>query len=98
MLFKIGRDYCHKKGGILVTIPDASTQAFLMKALGWLKFDPDSKGLWIGLNDRADEDHWKWDNGMLFLILISAKYHETHTRLNVCFVKFNAILNKIAFI
>ncbi|XP_045207460.2 snaclec convulxin subunit beta-like [Mercenaria mercenaria] len=57
------RDYCHHRGGTLVTIPDAQTQSFLMKALHWLQFDPDSKGLWIGLNDRDQEEQYKWDNG-----------------------------------
>ncbi|XP_060598278.1 snaclec alboaggregin-D subunit beta-like [Ruditapes philippinarum] len=57
------RDYCHHRGGTLVSIPDSGTQKFLMKAVEWQQFSPDSKGLWIGLNDRSNENHYVWENG-----------------------------------
>jgi len=48
-------------GGELVEINDVSTHEFIVTTLNGLWWQ--NNGVWIGLNDRDSEQHWRWSSG-----------------------------------
>ncbi|KAL3861669.1 hypothetical protein ACJMK2_007693 [Sinanodonta woodiana] len=54
---------CSSKGGHLVVINNIEEENFIMSALASLNFG--GLGVWIGLNDIAEEGVFKWITGRL---------------------------------
>ncbi|KAK3582785.1 hypothetical protein CHS0354_035722 [Potamilus streckersoni] len=52
---------CEHQGGYLATIDSMNVQNFVMDRLKDLGFS--HNGIWIGLNDEAEELHWRWADG-----------------------------------
>ncbi|XP_048245641.1 macrophage mannose receptor 1-like isoform X1 [Haliotis rufescens] len=57
----VAKAECRRKGGFLVTVNDAETQAFLVSSLVDLDFA--NHGIWIGLNDQKTESSYEWASG-----------------------------------
>ncbi|KAL3862499.1 hypothetical protein ACJMK2_008459 [Sinanodonta woodiana] len=52
---------CEHQGGYLATVDTSDVQNFIMDRLRNLRFG--HNGIWIGLNDEAEEQHWRWADG-----------------------------------
>ncbi len=57
--------YARSLGGFLVTVDDVTENEWLLETFG--SWDNQSRHLWIGLNDAADEGQYRWQDGTPFL-------------------------------
>ncbi|XP_053380403.1 uncharacterized protein LOC123559120 isoform X2 [Mercenaria mercenaria] len=54
------KEDCHNKGGYLLSIISADEQTFVSNMLTTINV---TQQLWLGLDDRINEEQWEWNSG-----------------------------------
>ncbi|XP_053381683.1 C-type lectin domain family 12 member B-like [Mercenaria mercenaria] len=54
------KEDCHNKSGHLLSIISADEQTFISNMLTTINF---TQQLWLGLDDRINEEQWEWNSG-----------------------------------